>query len=202
VLGLEDFDAWNLALGDLHDHSRKMLSGPYSAWSAAWIAFLSRYRGVSLMQSPMSVTSCEQQSICSDWLLYKWHWLQGSVAPAPHSVSRPRLLGRFPIPSERLASTPGVCAGHGACVEGSPSLLCAPGQARAVAAFNPTQHQSPAAGRIAAGGRGGMKAVVVVVRVYVGGGAQRRLPRRLAIYYFIRCGWGKTMRRSRRQKVV
>jgi hypothetical protein len=45
---------------------RKMLSGSYSAWSAAWIAFLSRYRGVSLMQNPMSVTSCEQQSICSD----------------------------------------------------------------------------------------------------------------------------------------
>jgi hypothetical protein len=42
-----------------------------------------------------------------------------------------------------------------------------------------------------------MKAVVVVVRVYVGGGAQRRLPRRLAIYYFIRCGWGKTMSWSR-----
>ena len=28
---------------------RKMLSGSYSAWSAAWIAFLSRYRGVSLL---------------------------------------------------------------------------------------------------------------------------------------------------------
>jgi hypothetical protein len=78
---------------------RKMLSGPYSAWSAAWIAFLSRYRGVSLMQSPMSVTSCEQQSICSD-LPYneKVAWLQGSVA-ASHSVSRPGPPpGRFSQP--------------------------------------------------------------------------------------------------------
>jgi hypothetical protein len=43
-----------------------MLESLDSAWSAAWIAFLSRYRGASLMQSPLSVTPCTPQSICSD----------------------------------------------------------------------------------------------------------------------------------------
>jgi hypothetical protein len=122
----------------------------------------------------------------------KWHGLK--VPSQLHSVSRPASWAGFPIPSARLARTPGGWVGHGACVEGSPSLLCAPEQqARAVAAFNPTQHQSPAAGRRAAGARGG--------RAARGGGAggacvcgrrgaKLMQPRRLAIYYFIlrRCG--------------
>jgi hypothetical protein len=85
----------------------------------------------------------------------KWH---GYIPSQLHSVSRPASWAGFPIPSARLARTPGGWTGHGACVEGSPSLLRAPEQARAVAAFNPTQHQSPAAGRRAAGARGGRAA--------------------------------------------
>jgi hypothetical protein len=99
VLGLEDFEAWNLALGDLQEGVIRVILCLERCVDCV-PEFLSRYRGVSLMQSPMSVTSCEQQSICSDLACTtkKWH---GFKVPSQLHIplSRPAsLLGRLSLP--------------------------------------------------------------------------------------------------------
>jgi hypothetical protein len=78
-------------------HSARFMSGSSSILRVLRFVVGGAAGTVALLPSPMSVTSCEQQSICSD-LAVQRKWLQGSVA-ASHSVSRPGPPpGRFSQP--------------------------------------------------------------------------------------------------------